>query len=381
MEAFSGSLTRYRLSLLMPALIEGAPLTGTLTLTRGSLLREFIFDQGFLVGECSNDPHEHLSQLLVDLEVLDAEAAASAFAAAEALNVLFGEYLVDRNVVERGRVLDALEHKARESLFDCYLWESGDVAMSPMVKKHSGVRLALQAGPLHRDGVGRMDEWRQFREALGDDDVTFTVYRACAADWSGKEEDALIDLAEAGASLGELLATARLSRFDTARRVLGLYRRGVLAPQSNDGVRIGHPTELWDLLDLAREMLGNGDPESAAVVAEQALQRGPVAEAQAIYREAERQLIGALAERLNSYDGRLIFRPMPRAAPSVLTADDVYLYTRLRSARSSRSALQSASMGTLAAYRSLQRLITAGLVSIEPVQAEHEPAQLRATAS
>jgi hypothetical protein len=65
-------------------------------------------------------------------------------------------------------------------------------------------------------------------------------------------------------------------------------------------------------------------------------------------------------------DGRLYFESLPRPTPPSLTADDLYLYAKLRGSRSVREVLRNTAMGELSAYRSLRRLMDAGLARVMP---------------
>src|SRR3954469_17071151 len=104
----------------MPALCEGPHVSGTLMLERGRVKREFTFRDGDLVSAASSSPREHLSQVLTDLGIVDAATTATQFAGAEAQGRPFAQHLLRAGLVPRERLLEALEHKAREGLFDCY---------------------------------------------------------------------------------------------------------------------------------------------------------------------------------------------------------------------------------------------------------------------
>ncbi|GMT99166.1 hypothetical protein KH5H1_32850 [Corallococcus caeni] len=58
---------------------------------------------------------------------------------------------------------------------------------------------------------------------------------------------------------------------------------------------------------------------------------------------------------LFALDGRPVFEPIPRPAPPDLTADDLYLYSKLSGSQSIRQALRTAAMGELAPSRSVER--------------------------
>lgn len=367
MEHFHADLARYRLSLLMPALLESPPLKGTLRLERAGLKREFLIADGSLVAASSTDPREHLAQVLADLRILDTERAAAAYEAAEGSGQALGTFLVERHFLDQPRLIEALEHKAREAFFDCYTWESGEVEFTPWdVQRVRGVELKLKLGPLHRDAMARLREWRAFRDVFPSWDATFRVFPEYAADWSSDEDEAMIALATAGASVAELVASAREGSLFGARRLLHLYRRGVLSPQQTAGEKLGKAAGVDELLGEAREALEARDFQRACAVAGQALERAAIPEAQALYREAELQLGLAISDEVLSLEDRIGFAPMPRPSPPNLTADDLYLYSRLRRARSIRTALRTAAMGELAAYRSIQRLIRCGLVHARP---------------
>ncbi|MGZ3461173.1 MAG: DUF4388 domain-containing protein, partial [Archangium sp.] len=110
MDRFKGNLASYRLQLLMPAFFEAPAVDGVLRVERAAVRRHFFFQRGWLVGESSSEPTEHLGQMLARLRLLDAARAAAAFDAAEAAGVPFGTFVVERGLVARARLLEAMEH-------------------------------------------------------------------------------------------------------------------------------------------------------------------------------------------------------------------------------------------------------------------------------
>jgi Domain of unknown function (DUF4388) len=367
MERFKGNLATYRLQLLMPAFFQAPAVDGMLRVERASVRRHFFFRRGWLVGESSSEPMEHLGQVLARLGLLDATRAAAAFEAAETAAMPFGTVLVERGLVSKARLVEAMEHKTREALFDCYGWESGEVEFRPgLPPLGRAVELQLGLRELHRDALARLREWEVFWELFPGPDTTFQAYREFAVEKVAAAEEHLLQLAAKGATLSELLAAAPEGPLHGARWVLRLYRRGALTPRRREGPKVGEATRLAELLELARSLVEAGRYEEAVAVAAQVLERAPVPEAHALYREAEVRLTVALAEEVLELDGRLSFEPLPRPTPASLTADDLYLYTKLRGSRSVREVLRNAAMGELAAYRGLQRLMDAGVARVLP---------------
>ena len=375
MESFNGSLASYRLQMVVPPLFASPGVEGTLRVERGAVRRCFQVKDGCLVGESSNDPREHLAQVLVNLRILDAPRAAAAFEAAERASVPYGTFLVQRCLVELPRLIEAMEHKAREALFDCYTWESGEVEFTPGLPSFGrAVGLKLPLSALHRDAVSRLREWAAFRDIFPRQDMTFRVFREFAVETFSEEEEVLLNLAAGGATLREMLASAKEAPLFAARWVLHLYRRGALAPQQPEGPRLGESAELAELLNRAKRFLETGKYDHAVALAGQVLERGPVPEAHALYREAEVRLTQALSDELSALDGRLVFEPIPRPTPPDLTADDLYLYSKLRGSRSIRQALSTAAMGELEASRSVLRLMASGLIHVAPLPGDEQAA-------
>jgi hypothetical protein len=366
MEHFKGSLSHYPMDVTVPALLA-RKVEGTLRVERGAVARYFLFRGGYVVGESSNVPSEHLAQVLVDLDILDAPRAALAFEAAELARLPYGAFLVRQQFVELARLQEALEHKAREAFFDCYNWESGEVEFTlHMPSMEQAVELKLSLASLHRDALERLREWKVFREIFSGMDTTFRVFHEYALGNFSDEEASLLSRAESGATLAELLASGAEPRIYVARRLLHLYRRGALLPQEREESLASQAPDVPELLSVARRFLETGKYEHALEVAAQVLERGPVQEAHALYRAAEVSLTLASCDELFALDGRLLFEPLPRPLPASLTADDLYLYSKLRGSSTIRQALRTAAMGEAAASRSMHRLLAMGLLRIAP---------------
>ncbi|MDY7231080.1 DUF4388 domain-containing protein [Hyalangium rubrum] len=373
MEHFKGSLSHYAMEVVVPVLLSRRA-EGTLRVERGPVVRYFFFRGGFLVGEGSNTPSEHLGQVLVDLGILDAPRAALAFEAAEVAKVPYGAFLVHQQFVELPRMVEALEYKAREAFFDCYNWDSGEVEFTLQLPSlEQAVALKMPLSGLHRDALARRREWKVFRDVFPGVDATFRVFREHAGGRFSEEESVLMKRADAGATLAELLASGKEPRIFVARRLMHLYRRGALSPQRTRGPTVGEATQVADLMEAARRFMQEGRYDHALAVTEQVLERGPLPEAHALYRAAEVALTLAVCDELFSLDGRLLFEPLPRPLPVSLTADDLYLYSKLRGSASIRQALRTAAMGEAAASRSVHRLLATGLIRIAPSLGELEP--------
>lgn len=370
-EGFRGNLAHYRLQLLVPALYaasaEGAlPRSGCLRVERGPVRRIFHVDGGCLRSEGSNRPTEHLAQILTDLDLLEAGRSAAAFEAAEQAGTSLGQYLLARGEIPLLRLVEALEHKAREAFFDCYEWESGEFEFTPgPPQPRIGAELQLELATLHRDALLRRQEWKTFWEVFRTADTSFVVDRRRSEPVRAPDEEQLLLLAERGTRLSELLAGSREGRLHTARRLVRLYRRGVLTPRSQTPPTLEENGGVAQLLGIAQGYFAAGDFESAAAMAGQALERAPVPEAHSLYRESELRATVALAAEISSWEGKLKVSELPRPAPVSLTSDELYLHSRLKSALSVRELVKTLPMGELAAFRSIRKLLGVGALRVE----------------
>ncbi len=364
MKAFKGSLANYRLPLLVPALVDAGPVSGRLRLSRGPMVRDFLIEGGLLVSQASNDPREHLGQVLVDQRVLTLWTAVEAFGEARKQGIPFGAYVELTGLLPSSLLRQVMAQKAREGLFDCYGWESGQIEWEPDFSgPKAGVALNLRLVPLHLDAVALWKEWRTFRELFPDFEATVVVLPSARA--GDPEELALLEKARAGASINELVGSrSRTSAIAGARLLTRLCERGMLAPAERPSP-LQRGSRLSQRVSATRELLVRGDFEQAAASAAETLELGPVPEAEALYREAERQFSIEVHAKMCALDDQLEIAPLEGLPPEPLTASDLFLHTRLRDDPGMLATLKAFSLAELPTYHSVRRLIAAGLIRLK----------------
>jgi hypothetical protein len=114
----------------------------------------------------------------------------------------------------------------------------------------------------------------------------------------------------------------------------------------------------------AKALLSAGEFEQATAAAERALEVAPVPEAEELYEEAEQRLSRAVGRVLEALEGRLELEVMPASPPSSLTATDVSLHAEMGRAPGLRRSLEAAELSGVPAYRSVRRLIEAGVLRL-----------------
>ena len=361
-QSFQVRLGNYRLSKLMPALCEGARVSGTLMVERGHIKRGFTFRDGDLVASSSSSPREHLSQVVADFGLLNVATANTAFATAGAQARPFAQHLLSSGLVPRDRLVEALEHKARESFFDCYTWDSGDLWFVSRREPPQGVEICIDLSTIHREAMARLEEWNELRAQLPGMATTFDVRAEAPPRDASPEEQALLAAAASGKTVQEMLELSCVHTLAVTRRLLDLHRRGVLAARGAPSAARQAEGDGEAHLEEARRAMAAGDFERAMELSLKALRCNSARGAQDVYRSAEVCLATELAKRVAALEGRLSFQPVPLPLPPTLIPYDLYLYSRLKGARSLTEAIRQETTGQVAAAWSLFRLIDSGAI-------------------
>ena len=123
MEPFQANLSHYRLTLLVPALLERPGAACRLVVERGPEQRCFDLHEGRVVALRSNLPEEHLGQSLVSLGVIGASRVAEAFEEARLTGVTVGRVLVDQQLVSPVVLEATMAWRIRLALLECYSWQ------------------------------------------------------------------------------------------------------------------------------------------------------------------------------------------------------------------------------------------------------------------
>src|SRR3970282_834767 len=100
--------------------------TGTLHVERRSLRKRIIVRDGNIFSSWSNDPRESLGQFLIRLRLVTEEQLFRALLDQEEKGRLLGSILLADGILSEDDLKRALKAKAEETLFDLFLWGSGE---------------------------------------------------------------------------------------------------------------------------------------------------------------------------------------------------------------------------------------------------------------
>jgi hypothetical protein len=202
--------------------------TGTLHVERRSIQKRIILREGNIFSSWSNDPRESLGQFLIRLRLVTEEQLFRALLAQEEKGRLLGSILVADGVLGEDDLKRALKAKAEETVFDLFLWPSGQFEFREG-EFPDDILITFESSvtPVILEGIRRVDEWQRIKSVFPSMETTVKVKGPPPAGADAAEKQ-LLGLAAAGKSLAEISLELRRSEFETASLVYEMHGRGVV---------------------------------------------------------------------------------------------------------------------------------------------------------
>ncbi len=294
--SLKGNLATMGLEDLLQWLAVGKK-TGVLAMRGAAYMKPIAFEDGRITSASSTDPKEYLGQFLLAYNRINEAQLREALAAQEDENELLGRILVNRHIVTENEIRRIIHLKTEESLFDCFIWSSGEFEfMEGQRPDPRTVLLNLDVTGIVLEGARRRDEWQRIREVLkGGYAVVTADSEAIAEQLPLAAEDAeLLAHVDGLKSVDHLVLELRSTEFKVSRHIFDLVERGLLRV-SNPG---GAKAKTEDPLQKARALLDRKRLEEAQSEIRRMLQgqpQDPVAnrmmkEVQSLQQAAEKPL-------------------------------------------------------------------------------------------
>lgn len=215
-------------------------ITGSVTCERGSIRKTVQLEDGAAVATTSNDPREHLGQLLLNYGHVTEEQLAKAFETQQATKVRLGKVLAMVGVVSPDVVRQMLVLQIREVLLDAFLWDAGvfrvdDEPRVPVAEVEARVPL----DEIVREAEFRSAAWRAFRAQFPTGTATLRLDEARIPPdlVRGGVDDRLLAFAREGRSIDEIGIALHSTHFHLYQRLYALARQGIVSavpPRSGD---------------------------------------------------------------------------------------------------------------------------------------------------
>lgn len=294
--SLKGNLATMGLEDLLQWLAVGKK-TGVLAMRGSAYLKTIAFEDGRITSASSTDPKEYLGQFLLAYNRINEVQLREALAAQEDENELLGRILVSRHIVTENEIRRIIQLKTEESLFDCFLWSSGEFEfMEGQRPDPRTVLLNLDVTGIVLEGARRRDEWQRIRDILRGGDAIVTADSEAIAEQLplGAEDAELLAHVDGIKTVDHLVLELRSTEFKVSRHIFDLVERGLLRVTSLGGAKVKGE----DPLQKARALVDRKRLEEAQTEIRRVLQgqpQDPVAnrmmkEVQSLQQAAERPL-------------------------------------------------------------------------------------------
>ncbi|MBS1784732.1 MAG: DUF4388 domain-containing protein [Acidobacteria bacterium] len=251
--SLKGNLATMGLEDLLQWLAVGKK-TGVLAIRGAAYMKTIAFEDGRITSASSTDPKEYLGQFLLAYNRINEAQLREALAAQEDENELLGRILVNRHFVTENEIRRIIQLKTEESLYDCFLWASGEFEfMEGQRPDPRTVLLNLDVTGIVLEGARRRDEWQRIREALkGGDAIVVADSEAIAEQLPLAAEDAeLLAHVDGLKSVDHLVLELRSTEFKVSRHIYDLIERGLVRVSVQGGAKV----KAEDPLQKARALL------------------------------------------------------------------------------------------------------------------------------
>ncbi len=177
---------------------------------------------------------ERLGAMLVRAKLLEPGDVERALEAQQRSLRKLGDILVEMRLVTREDLKEITALQTTETVYRLFRWTSGTYQFEPcLVEWDRETVTPMRAEAVLMEGYRQVDEWPLVRRKIPSSDVAFQpapdlAARRADATGLGPAERQVLPLAEAGRTVDEIAAMARLCEFEASKALLTLVNLGLL---------------------------------------------------------------------------------------------------------------------------------------------------------
>ncbi len=349
---------------------------GNLTVERGSIVRTFHFDSGYVTNDSSNDPAEHLGQVLINRGIITDEQLNEAFKVQADTGVLLGKILVMVGFVDEAQLRVVLEEKIREGVYDALGWSEGSFRFerAPDEETVSEFEISVNLHSTIEEGLARVGEWRELRRVIPSDDIVLyardrePVLQPSDTEAEQRDYASLLATAAKGVTVNQIVLEQPGLRFYTLRKLAILIDRGALALERREESRAdsGAEVQASELERSARGRAGRGDRAGALDMTRAALELNPESEPlQKLHRELERTVFAELSrDLLSSFSVPRLLKSDSELESIEMTDNERYLAGRIDGRWDLLSLMRVSPLRQVEVLITFKRLADRGIISL-----------------
>jgi len=370
-----GTLNTMNVSDLLQFLGAGRK-TGTLKLSRGSIVKEIFLEDGLIVGSSSNDPREYLGQMLLHYGKIEELHLQAAMEVQRESGGKLGEILSLRGLVRPGDVIEVLRTRTLEIIYDLFIWDEAqfeffDNAPPP----HDLIRIQVEATSVIMDGIYRIDEWARYRAVIPSDRTFFELTPGWteSLDASKEIQEVLFHVAKR-MTAAEICYNMHTSLFHTCALLFDLVKEGTIrvagevlpVTEVADLLALKLPQTVPELLNLARAEMKENNAENALAIIHSVLEQEPQsAEGQLLREEAEKEFVAQVYR--NGFSRRAV--PKLLHTPEQLEyerlgPEEGFLLSRINGESDIQSILSVCPFREADSLRMIKKLLDGGIIGL-----------------
>ena len=318
--ALHGSLQTMSVPDLLQFLAVGRK-TGLLNFTHGKVVKGIYFEEGVIVGSSTNDPREYLGQMLIHYGKITEEQLQAGMEAqrkdapsrednqmqesAQNHQVperrRLGQVLVDSGVLTKAEVVEVLEIRTLDIIYDLFIWKAGTfefTSAGPLPPDFTRVR--VEPNRVIMEGVYRSDEMARYKTLIPSDRTLMEL----GAGWTssiglGKNTRQLLYFLEKRMSVAEISYNLHSSTFEVYGQLYELVQKGLARVSGELPETIERAPFIdtsaetpEDMVAIASRELDRGNSSKALSLIQAVLEQQPNnGAAQALLAKAERKFI------------------------------------------------------------------------------------------
>jgi hypothetical protein len=375
--SFSGNLRTMEAPDLLQWLSERQK-TGALEIDNGKVHKRIFFRDGRIVGSASSDPMEYLSHLLLSHRAIGEAELAAILELQEEKGGLLGTLLVGEGKVTSEELLQMLQLKTEEAIFDLFSWVQGEFSFNDdETLPGDSSELSLNVTSLTLQGMRRLDEWERYRKAI----PTTTCIPVVVGEIDDRDapprERAVLALVDDNRSIHEICLQTRSSEFfvcDVLFRQIQARRLKVVRPPESPSL----PSDMLfttgvtifdsdTLLQVAKRHLDDGAYEPALRYYRAARSLEPESEkVKALVEQAEARIVEGLREAgIRPQAVPRLARPFEKLAALRLTPEAAFILSRINGSYDLQSIVKITPMPAIDTELLILRLLEAKHIVLE----------------
>jgi len=344
--------------------------TGVLSVECGLRRKRIAFEDGRAIFCASGDVKEHLGQHLLARTTLTERQLTDALLEQQATGRRLGEVLVTRGLLSEKDLETVLARKVADSLYDLFTWTRGafSFAEGPVPPELQPIRVDMDCQDLVMEGARRSDELARIQELVPGTHVRFSCRRDRFPPGFPRTagDQRLVELADSGCRVSEMLPRFHTSDFAILARLAQLVAQGVLVVEQ-DSLGPEAADQPQDFLEQSSDLVASGDFANALEVLCTGIARHPAnTELATAHREVSERLRAAFESKHGGTDAvPRLARPLEQITSVVLDSKQAFVVSRVNGQWSVRSIAQICPFDEIEVLATIQRLVARGLLVIE----------------